>query len=130
MNRNSIEIHDSLEKSNSSSDFKDIIISNYLSRIKAQRYFDETGNVEKKIGRPSTCKPLNSQNLNSWLTNLIKEKVLKFLTRDNSTTRTDLFCIEFLRISKKIAKPFRKEILDANSFQKRGYMTVYNRNSK
>ena len=25
MNRNSIEIHDSLEKSNSSSDFKDII---------------------------------------------------------------------------------------------------------
>ena len=91
VDHNSIGIPESLIKSNSPSDFREIIISNYLSRIKAQRYFDETGNVEKKIGRPSNCKPLNSQNINSWLTNLVKEKVLRFLIRDNSMTRTDLY---------------------------------------
>ena len=60
VDHNSIGIPESLIKSNASSDFREIIISNYLSRIKAQRYFDETGNFEKKIGRSSNCKPLNS----------------------------------------------------------------------
>ena len=106
--QNDTRIPLNLLESSSAFSFEEMIIANYQSRIDAQLRFDKTGEVQKKLGRPSSCKTLQTYQLSCWFEDLVHEKMVNILTKMNLNTRSDLLSIELFSAIKKLPNYFVK----------------------
>ena len=117
--QNGTRIPLNLLESSTASSFEEMIITNYQSRIDAQLRFDRTGEVQKKIGRPSSCKTLQTYQLSCWFEDLVHEKMVNLLVKMNLNTRSDLLSIEIFRAIRKLpnyfVKNFSTQVIFKNS---------------
>ena len=111
--------NDSAEKQNSTLSLNDgtnsenslnsIIINSFLKNIEKQNKIEKDEVTRRKIGRPSNYKSMKSSDINDWLKDIFKNKLVNLLCNKTKEIRIDLFTTEYFRIIRKIPHYFVRD---------------------
>ena len=82
--------------------------STFVSKIEDQQYVNKTGVLDRKIGRPSSCKIMTSKCIFNFMKKHMKEQILNSILKSDSLMRFDILIVEYFRLIRRVPNFFTK----------------------